>query len=258
MQSVQIVNIIHKTGPKFPFHSDLPLSLLEPGDQLSIVFEIKFLTTEMISRKMWHFPHKDYTFDVWHSWVCSEKKTEINKSTLRILILIQFALQIFAFQNLYFLWSLFHKATVFTFDILESAATGWNQFPGTVCFKNPSWSPFSRRFVRTCTFRGLVPICGCPQEIYLPFAHFHLWLIFSSFYQILGIQLLEYVIPAPAPAPPPLPKSPRYGVSPCYGVNSCYDINLCYSVNSCYGVNLWWTTYGLKHFWFSQKAHFFW
>ena len=116
------------------------------------------------------------------------KKTEINKSTLHILILIQFALQIFAFQNLYFLWSLFHKATVFTFDILKSAATDWNQFPGTVCFKNPSWSPFSCRFVRTCTFRGLVPICGCPQEIYLPFAHFHLWLIFSCFYQISGIQ----------------------------------------------------------------------
>ena len=35
----------------------------------------------------------------------------------------------------------------------------------------------------------------------------------------LNIQLLEYVIPTPAPAAPPSMKSPlSYGISPCYGV----------------------------------------
>ena len=43
----------------------------------------------------------------------------------------------------FFVWSFSHcLAVVLTLDILESGVTDWNQFPDTVCFENPFWSPF--------------------------------------------------------------------------------------------------------------------
>ena len=79
----------------------------------------------------------------------------------------------------FFLW--FFSLTIFNFS--HSWICCEINFLAQFALEKSFRSPFSRPFVRAlCIFSGLVPICGLPQEIYLPFPHFPLWLIFPCIY----------------------------------------------------------------------------
>ena len=132
--------MIDKTGPKFHFHSDLPSPLLLPSDQLSIFFQINFPST-LIATCAFSALDRPFT--------CSFVRAS------------------------YFSFCDFFLSQFLTFDILESAvkSISWH----SLLWKNLSDHLSLVHLSAHCAFfSGLVPICGLPQEIYLPFAHFPL------------------------------------------------------------------------------------